>query len=129
MSQQMFQQTGISVPPSKKQSPLSRTAQVVLAALWEKIDNEVPLATRSAFNELILENSQAFSLHDGDIGFTDIIQHEINTGDERPVRQPLRRQPLSLLPVINDQVNQMLQQGIIEPSRSAWASNVVMVLK
>jgi len=89
----------------------------------------VSLATRSALKELILENSQAFSLHDGDIGFTDIIQHEIDTGDERPVRQPLRRQPLSLLPVIDEQVNQMLQQGIIEPSRSAWASNVVMVRK
>jgi len=103
----------------------------VLAPLWEQVDAEVPDETKMALKELVLKHFQAFSLHEGVMAsrFTDIIRHEIDTGNEQPVRQPLRRQLLALLPVIDAQVEEMLHQGIIEPSRSAWASNVVMAQK
>lgn len=105
------------------------TAEKVLAPLWQEVDVEVSENVRASLRTLILLNREAFSLHEGDMGYTALIQHEIDTGKERPVRQPLRRQPMTLLPVIDEQVEQMLQQQIIEPSRSAWASNVVMVRK
>jgi len=68
-------------------------------------------------------------LSEWDNGYTEVVRHEIDTGNEAPVRQSLRRQPFVLLPEIDAQVELMLQQGIIEPSMSEWASNVVMVRK
>ena len=64
----------------------------VLAPLWEEVDAEVPDQTRMALKELVLKHRQAFLQHDDDIGFNDITQHEIDPGNKRSVRQPLRRQ-------------------------------------
>lgn len=101
----------------------------VLKPLWTEISEDVPDEARERLKQILLENRSAFSLHEWDLGFTSVLQHEIDTGSETPVRQPLRRQPLTLLPVIDEQVELMLQQGLIEPSSSAWSSNVVMVRK
>jgi len=64
----------------------------VLAQLWEEVDIQVPAETRTALKELVLKHRQVFSQHDDDIGFNDITQHEIDPGNKRSVRQPLRRQ-------------------------------------
>lgn len=104
-------------------------AEVVLAPLWTDVAEDVPTEMRQRLKALILEHHKAFSLNEWDLGYTNILQHEIETGTEVPVRQPLRRQPLTLLPFIDEQVDMMLQQNLIEPSSSAWASNVVMVQK
>src|SRR5207245_5185190 len=64
-----------------------------------------------------------------DLGRTDIARHQIDTGDARPIKQALRRQPFCQLQLIDDQVNEMLNHGIIEPSQSPWTSNVVIVKK
>lgn len=101
----------------------------VLTPLWENVAEDVPSEGKEQLKSLILERRQAFSLNESDLGHTDLLEHEIDTGTEAPVRQPLRRQPLTLLPVIDEQVSQMLDQGLIEPANSAWSSNVVLVKK
>lgn len=53
---------------------------------------------------LILFNRSAFSLSEWDFGFNNFIANEIETENEEPVRQPLHRQPLTLLPIIDHQV-------------------------
>ena len=63
------------------------------------------------------------------MGRTDVITHVIDTGDNRPVRQALRRQPPAHQQAIRQHVTSMLKQGVIEPARSPWASNVVLVKK
>jgi hypothetical protein len=70
-----------------------------------------------------------FSKHEFDLGCTSILQHRIDTGTSRPIRQGLRRHPQVYLNVIDERVESMLQAGIIEPSSSPWASNVVLVRK
>jgi len=60
---------------------------------------------------------------------THLTDHRIDTGDHRPIRQPLRRQPFQHLEVIDKQVEDMKTAGIIEPAASPWASNVVLVKK
>src|SRR6218665_1709653 len=106
-----------------------RDPETVLRPLWTEADSGVPPPSRDRLKTTLLRHQNAFSLGEWDLGFTDRLQHRIDTGDERPVRQPLRRQPLSLLPVIDEQVQQMLVQGLIEPSASEWSSNVVIVRK
>ena len=47
----------------------------------------------------------------------------------RPFKQPLRRHPLAHLDIIDEHVSEMLQNDVIEPAASPWASNVVLVHK
>jgi len=67
----------------------------------------------------------AFSLHEWDLGNTELVKHEIDTGTEPSVRQALRRQPLVQLPIIDEQVELMLRQGLIQRS---WSPNETEVL-
>ena len=78
---------------------------------------------------LLKEYADIFSLHPSDLGTTDQITHSINTGDHEPIRQPPRRLPFSLRSKTNELVQEMLDQGVIQPSKSPWASPVVLVEK
>ena len=64
-----------------------------------------------------------------DLKCTDVVVHHIDTGDARSVRQPLRRYPTSHVKVISRQVNDMMDQTVIEPACSSWASNLMLVKK
>ena len=79
---------------------------------------------------LLLENYRTvFSTGEMDLGRTGVVQHEIDTGDARPFRQPLRRHPPAHQAAIQEHVSSMLKQGVIEPAQSPWASNIVLVRK
>ena len=64
-----------------------------------------------------------------DLGFCDVLKHDIDTGDAEPIRQPPRRPPLSARQAEEDILNEMLKTGVIEPSNSPWSSPVCMVRK
>jgi len=70
-----------------------------------------------------------FSRETYDMGRTNLVEHTIDTGDHRPIRQPLRRHPRAHLDEIDRQVDELLQNGFVEPAASPWASNVVLVRK
>ena len=53
----------------------------------------------------------------------------MNTGDAAPIRQRLRRVPYGKREVLEQEVTKMLNDDIIEPSNSPWASPVVLVRK
>jgi len=64
-----------------------------------------------------------------DIGFCDAIQHDIETGDAKSIKQPPRRPPLAARDKEDKQLDEMLETGIIEPSYSPWSSPVCMAKK
>jgi len=57
------------------------------------------------------------------------VEHHIDTGNSRPIRQPLRRHPFQYLEWIYQEVAEMQKHGIVEPAASAWAINIVLVKK
>ena len=59
----------------------------------------------------------------------DVLEHDIDTGDAEPIRQPPRRPPLSARQAEEDILKEMLQVGVIKPSNSRWSSPVCMVRK
>ena len=58
-----------------------------------------------------------------------MVGHEINLQDETPVSLPPRRLPYSQRAEVQRQLEEVLRKDIIEPSRSQFASPVVMVEK
>ena len=99
----------------------------------EKLASEVDLSTPkevvSRLRELMMKYRRVFSESDQDLGLTDVLQHRIDTGTARPIRQPLRRFPPAHVEAISSEVDKLLAQGVIEPASSPWASNVVLVRK
>lgn len=79
--------------------------------------------------QLLVKHKDVFSLSKYDIGTTNIVQHRINTGDAAPIKQPLRRLPLTLKGEVETEVGNMLENGIIIKSKSPWASPMVLVRK
>jgi len=97
--------------------------------ILDQLDPSVPESTRTELQQLIQSYQDIFSHSEFDLGNTNIVQHEINTGENRPFRQQLRPKPRAHLPVIEQLVEDMQSQGIIEPCQSEWASNIVLVKK
>ncbi|KAI2647274.1 Retrovirus-related Pol polyprotein from transposon 17.6 [Labeo rohita] len=62
-------------------------------------------------------------------GQTNILHHEIRTSPGVIVRQRPYRVPEARRQAIEEEVQQMLKLGVIEPSRSPWSSPIVMVPK
>ena len=79
--------------------------------------------------ELVVEFASLFALSNLELGRTSVATHHIDTGDSVPVRQPPRRVPFSLRPKVEKLVEEMLEQGVITPSSSPWASPIVLVAK
>ena len=97
--------------------------------LVEEIDSTVTAPERAELSEILSEYSDCFSKDEFDLGQTTLVKHRIDTGNSAPIRQALRRQPLTHLSEIDRQLTEMLRQGIVEPSSSPWNSNVVIVAK
>ena len=97
--------------------------------LVDKVDDATPENVVVGLQELLLKNRHVFSESECDLRHTNIIEHRIDTGSAKPVRQQLRRYPPAHLEVILEHIDNMLQQGIIEKASSPWASNIVLVKK
>jgi len=63
------------------------------------------------------------------MGRTNLVEHTIDTGSNRPIRESLRRHPRAHLDEIDRQVDELLQNDFVEPAASPWAYNVVLVKK
>ena len=83
----------------------------------------------SNFRDLLVTHQHVFATSSTDIGFCDLLQHDIDTGDSAPIRQPPRRPPLASGTAEDDLINEMLAADVIEPSDSPWASPVCLAKK
>ena len=93
-----------------------------------KLEHLTPAETKQILR-LIASYSDTFALDALELGTTTLVQHTINTGNHSPIRQQLRRMPFALRQDVDRLVGEMLNQGVIEPSSSPWASPVVLVRK
>lgn len=78
---------------------------------------------------LLEKYRQVFSKHDGDIGCTTLVQHQIPLLDEAPVRQRYRRLPPSQFAVVKAHIQDLVDKGVARPSCSPYASPIVVVQK
>jgi len=79
--------------------------------------------------QLLTKHKNTFAKSTLDMGYCNILEHDVDTGDHRPIKQPPRRPPLSSGDAEEKIVQDMLKAGIIQESKSEWASPVVLVKK
>lgn len=77
----------------------------------------------------LLRYGSLFAKSNNDLGKPYIVKHKIDTGDARPIKQPVCRAPVHLSKDIERNIDKMLEYNIIEPSKSQWASPIVLVKK
>ena len=92
---------------------------------------EAPLSReqQSHFIDLIYDYKEIFSLYDGDLGFCDALKHSIPMTTDKPIYLPHRQIPVQLQQEVRKCLESWLKQGIIRPSKSPYASQVVIVCK
>ncbi|KAK3703901.1 hypothetical protein QZH41_009140 [Actinostola sp. cb2023] len=79
--------------------------------------------------EVISDYRTTFSKDEDDIGFCDLVEHQIVTNDERPIKIPHRRVPPQQWTEVRDYIQKSLERGIIRESSSPYASPIVLVRK
>ena len=84
---------------------------------------------REKLGEILKKHQNTFAKTKDDLGTCSILEHTINTGGAAPVRQPLRRTPREFETEEEQYLKEQVENGIIKPSNSAWASPVVLVRK
>ena len=105
---------------------------VELPEFMQSIDigeNEVSDEDLNFLKTVLLKNIDAFAKDKHDFGRTDIVKHTIETGSAKPVRQSPRRLTPPQRNVVKEQIQQMLQDGVIRESTSPWSSPIVIVNK
>ena len=129
---------GIALSPThevvvieKKKEELVRNSKikVQIEDIINRVDQTVPQKHKEELRAMLNEYKDIISSDEFDLGRTSIVEHRIDTGDARSVRQTLRRTPEAYSHIIDDQLEILLKQGIIEPAQSEWSSNVVLVKK
>ena len=90
--------------------------------------SELTIEQREQFYLLLLANADVFA-DDNHPGRTNLIKHRIETGNNPPVRQPVRRISPHKREEASRLLKEMLDKKVIQPSSSPWASPIVLVPK
>ena len=83
---------------------------------------------KKALGNLLWQFQQVFSKDDNDLGRTHLVEHEIDTGDSKPIKIPPRRMPLAFAGEDQAALQKLQAQGSVTPS-SPWAAPLVLVRK
>ena len=119
-------QAVLAVQPEEKEVPHSK--RHTLSKMVEKYASDLTVEQKEQLFQLLVEYANIFA-DEGELGRTDQITHEINTGSAPRIRQPIRRVPVCQKTELKDLLTDMEKKKVIRPSNSPWASPVVLVRK
>lgn len=91
----------------------------------DQLQTVLDSAEKSRLDELVTKYKESMG---EDIGCTNLVEHKIVVQSE-PIRQRSYRVSPVLQKIIEEEIEEMLRLGVIEPSNSPWASPVVIVRK
>ena len=92
-------------------------------------DADIKDSTRVSFEELCEQQHEAFLKNNKDIGHTQLIEMEIDTGDSLPVVQSPYTLPLKHYDWVRQEIETWEKSGVIERSLLRWSSPVIVVPK
>ena len=117
--------------PNTQSTNLDFEAEVKWPPFKLNLGDEAKLTCvqQSWFIDLIYDHPEVFSLHDEDLGFCDRIKNMITTMMDKPVYLVHHTISPQLQGEVHKCLDTWLQQGIIRPSQSPYASQVIIVQK
>ena len=89
----------------------------------------VSLEEMAQLKELLADAMDVFALDNSELGCTDLVQQVIDTDNHPPIKQQPHHTPVVYRERIAQMVDEMQEQGVIQPSATPWASPVVLVPK
>ena len=92
-------------------------------------ESEISDETHESFCQLLDKYQVAFSTSSEDIGHTELITMDIDTGMSQPLSQRPYTLPLKHHDWVKKEIEQLEHAGVIEKSLSPWASPIVIVPK
>ena len=123
------EETLIGAVGQEPQAQRENRVQEIISEVCEDL-SEFSTENRAQLEHIIEKYAHVFAKDDMDIGITTRILHEIDTGENRPIRQHPRRIPYGeAREEATKQVKELSEAGLIRPSNSPWAQPIVMVRK
>ena len=95
-----------------------------LKGLWKRSIEQLTEVEGVAVADLLQQYKDVFSLSEQDLGRTNLIGHQIDTGNVRPIKQKPRRTSPSKHAEIERQVEDLLQRGVVKHDRTENACAV-----
>jgi len=86
-------------------------------------------AQEQELENLLKRYEDIFAKDEYDLGRTDIVKHEIDTGDCKPIKQAAYKVNPHKKKIIEDEVKKMFKKGVIRKSNSPWSSPITLVPK
>src|SRR6266542_6072356 len=100
------------------------------AKFYELIGEEVmDTHVKEMLDEILNEYDDVVSKRPHDIGNCKLVKHDIRLNDERPIKCKQSSHSAKENEWIKEQIDEMLKNGVIEPSTSPYAFNIVIVRK
>ena len=90
---------------------------------------EVPSKFKAEISNILRENRDVFTSEDKNLGRTDTVKMRIDTADHEPIKKQPYRTPLGQRRTVDLAIDEMMQAGVIERSRSPWGFPIVLVEK
>ena len=119
----------VEVQNIKSKMPQSKHVPSHLSDLYQRTVEGMNNEQQKKVANLLNKYSSVFSENDNDIGRTGVLKHRIPTKDVQPIKQPLRRVPYHMQKEMDEQIDKLLEKDVITPSKSPWASGIVLVKK
>ena len=91
-----------------------------------KLGDELPEVQRRVLKDLVRRYPDVFTDMPGE---TDVIQHQIRLTDDTPIRCKPYPLPYAMREELRNEVDTMLEMGVVRPSTSPYTSPIVMVKK
>ena len=86
-------------------------------------------AQRQQLENLLKQYEDIFANNENELGRTNIVKHEIDTGDHKPIKQVAYKVNPHKKKIIEEEIGKMLKKGVIRKSNSPWSSPITLVPK
>jgi len=93
------------------------------------LNEPIPKSLEKSFSEMIQANKNVFANPDEALPFNTKVSASIRTKDQEPVYSKYQAYPIPMTDFVNKEVEKMLRDGIIRPSRSPYNSPMWVVDK
>ena len=120
---------GVAAVQPRADSEISKDKEEMLWEMVEAAGESLNGLEKEQLYCLLAKYADIFAACSSDLGRTDKVKHQIDTGSSAPIKQQVRRVPPARREEVKKLLKDMLVQDVIQPTNSPWASPVILVRK